>query len=242
MRLAFDTQNKLGRLCNESIYHEELMHQCSSTGLSVVSEGEIIVSYDSFSKSYYLDALIDQGAIYELKAVSDLNGQHESQLLNYLFLSDLQHGKLINFASASVQYRFVSTNINREKRFSFVINDDALESHISSRKILREIVLNLLTEWGAFLDIGLYREAMFHFLGGEEQLIHSVDISVDGRIVGHQKMCILNENIGLHLSSAVRYQESYRKQLSRLLNHANLARIQWVNFNRNVIQLITLKK
>ncbi len=242
MRSAFDIQNKLGRLCNESIYQAELIHQCSTSGLTVVSEGEIVVSFDSFRKYYYLDALIERGAVYELKAVSNLNGQHESQLLNYLFLAGLRHGKLVNFASASVQYRFISTQIDAEKRFSFRINDDAWVPDIPSSRVLQEIVLNLLSDWGAFLDISLYREAVFHFLGGEDQLMHPVDVCVDGRVVGHQKICLLDEDTGLHISSTIRYRESYQKQLSRMLEHTGLKQIQWVNFSRDAVYLTTLKK
>lgn len=76
MRHAFDIQNELGRLCNESIYQRELIRRCSASGVMTVSEGEILVSLDSFSKSYYVDALISSGAIYELKAVCNLTGNN----------------------------------------------------------------------------------------------------------------------------------------------------------------------
>ena len=124
MRHAFDIQNELGRLCNETIYQTELIRRCAASGLATISEGKIIVSLDSFRKSYYVDAVIASGAVYELKAVCDLMGNHESQLLNYLFLANLAHGKLINFASPSVQHRFVTTTIDAKQRFSFSINEN----------------------------------------------------------------------------------------------------------------------
>lgn len=242
MNHAFNIQNELGRLCNESIYQSEMIHRCMACGFTAVSEGEIVVSVDSFKKSYYLDAVIAQGVIYELKAVSALNGQHESQLLNYLFLSNLQHGKLINFAATSVQSRFVSTNIDSKKRFSFTVDDHACARTLSSSKILREIGLHLLAEWGAFLDIHLYRDAIHHFLGGVEALMQPVELFVNGRLVGRQKMGLLDHETALHISSVIHHLDSYKKQLHRLIEHTHLKQIQWLNFNRDILHLITLNK
>ncbi|RKX44008.1 MAG: hypothetical protein DRP64_07340 [Verrucomicrobia bacterium] len=242
MRHVFDIQNELGRLCHESIYQAELVHRCTSEGLSVLAEGEIVVTHASFHKSYFLDALVGKGAIYELKAVDALNGQHESQLLNYLFLAELREGKLLNFSSPSVQHRFVSTNIEPANRYSFTIDDSGWAADIPSSGKLWAIVCDLLSDWGAFLDIKLYREALFHFLGGEEQLLSFVDIFVGERIVGHQKMHLVDRETGLHISSTLRNVEAYRKQLFRILNHTSLNQIQWINFSRNEINLVTLKK
>lgn len=242
MRHVFDIQNEIGRLCHESIYQAELVHRCIGEGLPVIAEGEIVITHASFRKSYFLDALVNGGAIYELKVVDAFNGQHESQLLNYLFLIGLRDGKLVNFSSPSVQHRFVSTNIEPSTRHAFTIDDRAWAADIPSSEKLRTIVCDLLSDWGAFLDINLYREALFHFLGGEEQLLFPVDILVGERMVGHQKMHLIDGETGLYISSTLRNIESYRKQLLRMLSHTNLKQIQWVNFARNEIKLVTLKK
>jgi GxxExxY protein len=242
MRHAFDVQNQLGRLCGESIYQKELVYRCQQAGLQAVSEGEIVVSLDSFRKSYFVDAIISSGSIYELKAVSDLNGTHESQLLNYLFLSNVQHGKLINFRSSSVQYRFVSTQLDSERRSFFSVSTDRWDDCVLSSSMLENHVNRILNEWGAFLDINLYQEAIIHFLGGEETLVKPVNILVNGRVVGYQNMCLLNSETALHVSSVVRHEKTYYNQLVRILQHTSLKRVQWVNFNREKIQLITLKK
>jgi len=242
MHHAFDVQKEPGRHCNESIDHEEMLYRCEQSGLRVVSEGEIVVSLDSFRKPYYLDALVSSSSIYEFKAVSALNGGHESQLLNYLFLSDMRHGKLINFCSPSVQYRFASTQIDSNCRFSFAVNTDQWDEHLPTSSALQGLVLKLLVEWGAFLDISLYQEAGVHFFGGEDNLMGSIDLFVNSRMVGHQNMYLLDDRTGLHISSVIRHVEMYKKQLSRMLQHTSLDQIQWLNFNRETIQLITFKK
>ncbi len=118
MQHAFDIQHEMGQLYHESIYQAELVKRCVDEGFKVVSEGEIIVSHECFSKSFFIDALIDSGAIYELKAAEPLINLHESQLLNYLFLLGLSEDKLINFISPSVQHRFVSTMVGEQDRYS----------------------------------------------------------------------------------------------------------------------------
>jgi GxxExxY protein len=242
MRHAFDIQNELGYLCHKTVYQAELIRRCSASGLTVISEGEITVSLDSFSKSYFVDALVASGAVYELKAVCDLTGNHEAQLLNYLFLSNLAHGKLINFASSSVQHRFVTTTIGAKQRFDFLIDESGWDAGVASSSVLRGIVLRLLEEWGAFLDVSLYREAGIHFFGNEASLVESVEIFVEGCSAGRQKMCLLDPYTGLHISSIIRHEQTYKKHLQQLLEHTSLKQMQWLNFNRRKIQLITLKK
>lgn len=238
MRHVFDIQNELGRLYTESIYQKELLYRCEGDGI----EGEILVTHGSFRKSFFIDALVGGGVVYELKAVESLDGQHESQLLNYLFLTRLQHGKLVNFSSPSVQHRFVTTGIGSAKRASFSINDAAWNKDDSVAGSLREIVYTLVNDWGVFLDINLYRQAIFHFLSGEAQLLSMVDITVDNRIIGSHKMHLLDQKTGLHISSVHRSTEAYRKQLIAMLGHTRLEKMQWINFCHDVIHLSTLKK
>lgn len=242
MHHAFDIQNELGRFYNEHVYHAELVRRCLESGLKVLSEGEIVVSCKSFKKSYFLDALVNAGSIYELKAVDSLGGTHEAQILNYLLLSELQFGKLINFSSPSVQHRFVTTNLNMETRRVFHVNANMWAAGLSSGELIRAVVQDLLLDWGAFLDVGLYRDAIHHFLGGEEALLRSIDVVVAGSVVGHQKICCLDDETCLHISSTIRHFDSYKKQLLKMLKHTGLKQMQWVNFNRENVQLITLRK
>lgn len=242
MRHAFAIQNELGRLYDECVYQKELVRRCTGSGLAVLSEGEIVVSSGSFRKSFYLDVLINRGSIYELKAVDSLTGRHESQVLNYLLLSRLVFGKLINFSSPSVQYRFVTSGLTDENRRAFEVDETAWLQEAPMSGTIREIVRNLLEDWGACLDVHLYREAICHFLGGEEALMHSADVSIGGCVVGTQAVCLLDGETGLHVSSIIRHSGSYKKQLMKMLEHTGLTQMQWVNFDRMTVHLTTLKK
>ena len=54
---------------------------------------------------YMADLVIDDKIIVELKSVSALNKVMEAQLLNYLKLSHLQVGYLMNFNSLRLEWR-----------------------------------------------------------------------------------------------------------------------------------------
>lgn len=124
MHYAFAIHNELGRFCHEAVYQEELMRRCCG-GLEVQKEVLLQVSHKGFSKDYYLDLLISRGVVYELKTVETLNKQHQNQLINYLLLSELKHGKLVNFRTDKVESRFVSTTLSMKDRLDYSLNDDS---------------------------------------------------------------------------------------------------------------------
>jgi len=86
MRHAFECQNQLGRLCDELIYQNDLAARLLATGLPVRTEVPITVTCRDFRKAYSLDLVVADAGIYELKTALTLIGEHEAQLLNYLFL------------------------------------------------------------------------------------------------------------------------------------------------------------
>ena len=109
---AFNIQNEMGRFWSEEIYQKELAYRCQEDGFEKIDiEEPIKVSFKDFTKTYFIDLLINDSMIYELKAVDALTGEHTNQALNYLFLCGLNHGKLINMRSPVVKSEFVSTRL-----------------------------------------------------------------------------------------------------------------------------------
>ncbi len=53
---------------------------------------------------YYADLVIEGSVIVEVKSVESLDDIHRAQLINYLRLSGLRVGLLINFARPKVEY------------------------------------------------------------------------------------------------------------------------------------------
>jgi GxxExxY protein len=239
---AFDLHNTLGRFYDEQIYQEELAQRCRASGLDVHRELFLRMLHRGFAKPYYLDMLVDRGIIYELKAVEALNGSHQKQLINYLLLAGLRHGKLVNFRPASVESRFVSTSLQRQDRIAFRLVDGEWQGDDAASRQLRETFCALLADWGVFLDINLYKDALLHLLDGPGAGLQSVDIELAGRIVGTQKMCMLCVDTAWHLSAVREHLRSYETHLVRLLNHLRLERVHWINLDQRTVTLKTLKK
>ena len=108
MKTVFSIHKDFGRFCDEKIYQNELAHRCQKIGFdTVATEVPIQVSFQDFNKLYYMDLLINNRIMYELKTVNVLTGEHRKQALNYLLLLGMHYGKLINMRPESAQYNFV---------------------------------------------------------------------------------------------------------------------------------------
>ncbi len=242
MRHVFDMHNTMGRFFDERIYQEELAQRCRNSGLEVQREVEIRVSHRDFIKSYYIDHLIERGMIYELKTSDSLNTSHQKQVIHYLLLAGLHHGKIVNLRPRSVESRYVSTRLDRNDRMNFRLAENPLPDDDDQCQFLKNTLRELIEDWGAFLEASLYKEALLHFLRGPETGIQPVDISVNGRTVGSQKMCLLNPTTAWHLSATRLHLPSYETHIARLLSHTRLKQIHWINFNHRIITFKTLKK
>ena len=239
---SFALQNEMGRFFDERLYQEELSTRCSDSGVSVQREVSLRISHRDFHKDYLLDLLIENSALFELKAVEALNSKHQAQLLNYLHLLNLQHGKLINFRPASVESRFVSTQLTKEKRLAFSMDKTKWDHESEGSEVLSDALAGLLGEWGVFLDSNLYREAMLHFTAEKSPGLQEVEIVRSGRAIGIQKMCLLTPDTAWHLSAHHEHLESYEVHMRRLLNHTNLRAIHWINMHKHQVMMKTLKK
>jgi GxxExxY protein len=238
--LAFAVQNELGTFCDEKIYQEILAERCRKARIPSQREVEVVVSHGDFKKTYKLDLLLDNGIVYELKAVWALNASHKNQLLNYLLLLELRHGKLLNFHSSSVEYEYVSTSLTKKERRDFFVDPSEFLERTDRCVCLKNTLIDLLSDWGAYLDTHLYTEALIHFLGGEDRVIAPVDIFVENKMAGQQKMLLLDSQTVFHLSSINKAVQGYENNLSRLMQHTNMQRVHWINLNKNRITLKTI--
>lgn len=238
--LAFDIHNEFGRFYDEGIYQAELLERCNTRGIEGEAEVEIRVSYDTFCKSYFIDLLLNNSVIYELKAVKALNGKHKKQILNYLLLANLAHGALVNFRPASVVHEFASTMLTRKQRFDFSLINDGWQVVDEDSGRLRTIMVNLLNEWGAFLDSNLYKEAATHFLGGDEVVVKAIPVLKDNRVLGQQKVHLLNPETAFTVSATTKNIGYYQSHIKRFLDHTDLKAIQWINLNHGKIEFRTV--
>lgn len=96
---AMKVHSALGPGLLESAYEACLLHELKKQGLSVEGQVGLPVLYDGIriDVGYRMDLLVEDAVVVELKAVDQLNGVHEAQLLSYLKLSGKRAGLLINF-------------------------------------------------------------------------------------------------------------------------------------------------
>ncbi len=243
MGLAFSIHREMGRLWNEDIYKNELANRCRKLGyFDVCTELPINISHLDFKKSYYIDLLINNAIIYELKSVKILTGEHKNQTLNYLFLLGLQRGKLINMRPPSVEHKFVSTNITIKNRYDFLILNTQWFNLDEESLWLKKLMENLIQDWGVYLDINVYYDAIYYFRGGKDNIIKKVDITIDSKIIGSQKVHMLNSETAFHISSIKKGNKSYEKNIYRFIKYTPIKGVQWINFNRDKITFKTITK
>jgi GxxExxY protein len=107
-----EVHSELGSGFLEAIYQEALAYEFRLRDIPFTKEKALRVKYkDIFlEKTYVADFVCYDKIIIELKALSQLTTEHESQILNYLKATGLQLGMLINFGEKSLVYkRFANT-------------------------------------------------------------------------------------------------------------------------------------
>jgi len=241
MGLVFDLHKKLGRLHHEKIYQRKVAHVCEKNGYDVRLEVPIRVTFESFSKTYFMDLVINQSVDYELKAVEALNENHHNQALNYVLLADIKFGKLVNMRPSSVDSEYVTTTLTPEGRRDVRYDMSGWVAPDEQSERVASIITDLVSDWGAFLDCGLYREAVYHFFGGIEKVLRPVEIVHEGLSLGQEKMPLLNASTGLEISAVKKAIGSYETHLRKRLACTSLEALQWVNFNGREIRFTTLR-
>jgi GxxExxY protein len=241
MRVAFDVHNEFGRLLDEELYKREMFIRCVAAGIRPVErEVRIRVTHETFIKDYSMDLLFCHGSMLEGKTTERLVTAHRAQALNYLLLAGLSHGRLVNFRTERLQHEFVSTTLTLKERRQFRVLDDAWVERNSASELLKVKMIELLNDWGAFLDVNLYREALVHFLGGISSVCKPVEIFSGAKPIGAQDLNMLDFDTAFAFTMKQRKAGFMRDHLERLLRHTSLKAIQWINLNHHLVEFTTL--
>lgn len=108
LKCCFDVMNELGVGFNENVYRNALFINLKEQGLLVDAERKYDVIYkDQRIGTYIPDLIVENEVIVELKCCESLNGEHKSQLINYLKVSGIMVGLLINFGHRKVEFHRV---------------------------------------------------------------------------------------------------------------------------------------
>jgi GxxExxY protein len=148
MGIVFSVHNEYGRLVDEGIYKQAIRRRCEAAGIVPAQrEVEIKVCHRDFAKSYFMDLLFAAGLMVEAKTVEALTNAHHAQALQYLLLTGMQHGLLVNLRREKVEKRFVSTTLSLAERRRFVMHQSDWRPVNESSHQLRQIFADLLADW-----------------------------------------------------------------------------------------------
>jgi GxxExxY protein len=98
---AIEVHQELGHGFLEAVYREAVQIELTQRNIPFEAQRSLRIRYkDQMLKKEYVADFICYGKIIaELKALDELTGKEESQLLNYLKVTGLRVGLLINFGS-----------------------------------------------------------------------------------------------------------------------------------------------
>ncbi len=103
---AYTVSNVLGAGFLEKVYENALTHELRKAGLQVKQQHRLEILYDGIVVGeYFVDLLVEECVLVELKAVKALDGGNFAQCLSYLNASRLRICLLMNFANPRVEIK-----------------------------------------------------------------------------------------------------------------------------------------
>ncbi|MBI3462881.1 MAG: GxxExxY protein [Planctomycetes bacterium] len=159
MECIFQVHREIGRFFDEAVYRDAIAARVAEARKEV----RITVQFDGFFKEYLVDLLVQGGAVFELKTVESLSSRHQAQLINYLLLMGVNHGKLVNLRTERVQHRFVNTSLSFVDRVEFTVDASQWSPVEACHQALLSWLEGAVREWGTGLERRLYEQAVIPF-------------------------------------------------------------------------------
>ncbi|MGZ3900410.1 MAG: GxxExxY protein [Bacteroidia bacterium] len=106
---CLEVHKTLGKGFLETIYKDALMHEFKLKNIPFNREQKFEVPYkDIILPHYYCsDFIVYDKIVLEIKAQQDVIDQHYKQVINYLAVSKLKLGLLVNFGEPSLKFKRV---------------------------------------------------------------------------------------------------------------------------------------
>jgi GxxExxY protein len=102
--VLYEVHSVLGAGLLESVYENAVCEELKKQGLLFIQQKLYKVVYKGIVVGNYIaDIVVDNTIIIECKSVKELNNNMKAQLLNYLKISGLPVGYLINFRNSMLE-------------------------------------------------------------------------------------------------------------------------------------------
>jgi GxxExxY protein len=236
MHHVFAIHNEFGRFFDEQVYKKELADRMGGVALEIA----VTVTHGTFSKTYYVDVLINSSGLFEFKAADAIHPRHRGQTLNYLLLLDLGHGKVINVRPEIVGHEFVNCPKRLVDLRNPVIYDQRWDSRVDGAAAFRDQLMPLIADWGAGLEVSLYEEAVTHFLGGESQVLLPVPVMGKKGHLADQRMRMVAPDVAFKITALQERLDEFEIQARKLIQHTTLKAVHWANITQDTITFRTL--
>jgi GxxExxY protein len=106
--LAMQLHREMGCGFKEKVYQDAFEVLLIENKIEYEREKHIDLVFHGvkLDHDYFYDFLIEDKIGVELKAVAEIVGEFESQIINYLHVSNHKLGLLLNFGTTSLEYRW----------------------------------------------------------------------------------------------------------------------------------------
>ena len=106
---AFTVLNTLGAGFLEKVHENALAFELRAAGLSVAQQsGANVYYHDQVVGEYFVDLLVEDVLLVELKTAKALDDAHQLQCINYLKATDLRLCLLLNFGRPRLEIKRVA--------------------------------------------------------------------------------------------------------------------------------------
>jgi GxxExxY protein len=106
LQCCFEVMNTLGTGFLESIYKNALVVAMVEKGLKVATDRGFEVIFHGRKVGVFIpDLIVEDAVIVELESCEYLLTEHQAQLINYLAVTDVQVGLLINFGNRRLDFK-----------------------------------------------------------------------------------------------------------------------------------------
>ena len=109
-QIAYGVHEYFGNGLLEKVYESALEHRLVKAGFKVERQQPLkVFDEDGYCVGdYFVDMLVNDSLVVELKAVKTLAPEHFAQILNYLKITHSPVGLLINFGSYKFERRTIT--------------------------------------------------------------------------------------------------------------------------------------
>ena len=129
---ALEVHKCLGRGLEEAIYQEALELELKELNIRHEAQKTLHMYYKNhvLNKVYMADLICFDGIMVELKAVDNVISEHRAQLMNYMRITKIKRGLLINFGEKSLR---VERYIYQDDSDDFaLLNESNLKKYITT--------------------------------------------------------------------------------------------------------------